>query len=232
MRWAAGCAVIWLAVLAFAAPISSAAEPDRGRTLHVAAYDAAPYAARDANGCSGCQRRPLAPGRRRPALELRPDPGRFDGGRARRRRGRAVRRGDRRHHHHAGPPRPGRVQLSVAPLGCRGGNGAAQRPGCHTGPLRRRREPSRRADRADARAAVRDRGADLAVRAARAQGAGERDLDRHRVRGAVLGGRDHDDRRLRRQDAAHAFRPGGRGGVDAGQPGADLAALHPAWSRN
>lgn len=50
MQWASGYAVIGLAVLAITAPIASAAEPDGGRTLHVAVYDAAPYAARDANG--------------------------------------------------------------------------------------------------------------------------------------------------------------------------------------
>ncbi len=42
--------LICLAVLSFPFPIASAAEPGPARMLHVAAYDAAPYAARDANG--------------------------------------------------------------------------------------------------------------------------------------------------------------------------------------
>ena len=47
MLRAFGCAVIWLAALC---PAASAAETVPARMLHVAAYDAAPYAARDANG--------------------------------------------------------------------------------------------------------------------------------------------------------------------------------------
>jgi polar amino acid transport system substrate-binding protein len=50
MQSAPGYAVIWLAALAVTFRIASAAEPDRVQTLRVAAYDAAPYAARDANG--------------------------------------------------------------------------------------------------------------------------------------------------------------------------------------
>jgi polar amino acid transport system substrate-binding protein len=40
----------WLAALVVALPILSPAWADTGHTLHVAAYDAAPYAARNANG--------------------------------------------------------------------------------------------------------------------------------------------------------------------------------------
>jgi ABC-type amino acid transport substrate-binding protein len=50
MQWASGCAVIGLAALAIAVPNASATEPDRITPVHVAAYDSAPYAARDANG--------------------------------------------------------------------------------------------------------------------------------------------------------------------------------------
>lgn len=43
-------ALIWLAALVGYFPTASAAEPGPIPTLHVAAYDAAPYASRDANG--------------------------------------------------------------------------------------------------------------------------------------------------------------------------------------
>ena len=49
MRYYRACALIWLAALT-PLSIASAAGRDPVRTLHVAAYDAAPYAARDANG--------------------------------------------------------------------------------------------------------------------------------------------------------------------------------------
>ena len=49
MRCYRACALIWLAALT-PLSIASAAGRDPVRTLHVAAYDAAPYAARDANG--------------------------------------------------------------------------------------------------------------------------------------------------------------------------------------
>ena len=48
MKRAPAYALIWLAALV-SPPIASAAEPGPARTLHVAAYDAAPYAARDAD---------------------------------------------------------------------------------------------------------------------------------------------------------------------------------------